>query len=44
MLNNFIPHRYFVTVAQIRLLSGQISELLQNGVTNDNIDQKRDMA
>ena len=46
ILNNFINDRYFVKInssCSKWRLSGQISKIEQNDVTNDVIDQKRDM-
>ena len=45
-LNNFTPYKYFVKFKSScpkRRLCGEISEIEQYDVTNDVIDQKRDM-
>ena len=45
-LNNFTPYKYFVKFKSScpkRRLCGKISETEQNDVTNDVIDQKRDI-
>ena len=47
MLNNFISYEYFVKVKSShskRRLSGKISEIDQNDVTNDVIDQTPDIV
>ena len=40
MLNNFTPHKCFV---KIKPISGKISKIEQNDVTNDIIDERRGM-